>query len=282
MARFELHSNVRLAVLIGVALVVSAILWLVASRSVSMMMDRVHVTRLTEATVNEIRYDSGTIEVAGSRLDTLTTETLPSGLQLAVRPSGRALLKYEGKLFPCGTGKLLSTYPSPIDVAISADLGDSVRFVTERSHLSWPTPFEMNFMTGYAPTWRRHSYCRLTWVKSSGARMEIVWRVRQGLFNQDGWRPAVVKDVSAGVLRITVTEAVDLQDSAAEYLTRNRHWQRSSYQLENRGPSTDRRSEMIAAIHHDDEQSTRPGSGLSVLLLVDYASRKVSGEAAFQ
>jgi hypothetical protein len=272
----------RIAVLLVCVVATGAIFWLVASRSLSLLLDRAHLVRLSAVTVQQVRYDNGTFEVAGSRLDTMTTGTIPSGLGASARSAGRAVLTYQGKSFPCGPGRSLSTPGGLPDILFTPDPGDTVTFINERSHLSWPTPFETNFVTGSVPSWKRNSYCRLTWEKRSRARLEIVWRIEQAWFNEGGWRPKTMEFVYSGLVRVTIVEASDLIAAAVEYLVRTHHWDRSLYRLEDRGPSGDRRGEIIAAIHRDDERGTAPGSGLSLQLLLDYDSRKVTREIAFQ
>jgi hypothetical protein len=276
-----LQSRVRSTLIVGLVAATGVIVWLFAARSLSVLIDRVHTIRIAAVPVNQLRFDNGTIEVAGVRLDTLTRETMPSGLRAALGTNGRVSLVYGGMSFPCGPGRSLSPSWLP-DLVFSPDPGDSVTFTRERSHLSWPTPLEMNFMTGSAPSWKRHQYCRLTWTKRSRARLEILWQIEQGYFNNDGWRPQKIEYVSAGLLRAGITEASDLQDAAVDYLTRTRHWDRSAYRLESRGPAADSSGEIIAAIHRDDESKAHPGSGLSLQLLLDYDSRRVTREIAFQ
>ena len=66
---------------------------------------------------------------------------------------------------------------------------DKVSFTLERSLLSWPTPFEVNFMTGGpVASWRRYLTYRLLWRKGSGARLEMVWCYRQDFIAGEGWK----------------------------------------------------------------------------------------------
>ena len=262
----------RITLFAGLAVAAGALLWLFTARSLGLLIDRVHVSRLSETPVHELAFSRGTFEVAGVSLNSLTTETLPSGLTMTAQ-LGRAVIEYQGQTFPCGPSRGLNFTP---------DAGDAVTLITERSHLSWPVPFEMNFMTGVVPTWKRHCYTRLHWLKRSGARLEIVWRIEQGLFHEGGWRPPTMEYITAGLLRVEIKQAADLQASAIKYLARTRHWERSVYRLESQGPSADGRTEIIAAIHHADEHAARPGAGQSVTLLLDYQTRKVTREMTFQ
>ncbi len=55
------------------------------------------------------------------------------------------------------------------------------------SILSWPTPFDFNFMTGHSPSWKRHLYYRVLWKKPSGAKLEMLWRYEQYFYPGNGW-----------------------------------------------------------------------------------------------
>ncbi len=57
--------------------------------------------------------------------------------------------------------------------------GDTMSAALDRSLLSWPAPYRINWMTGYTPSWQRYIYHRFSWTKASGARLDILWRYRQ-------------------------------------------------------------------------------------------------------
>jgi hypothetical protein len=59
-------------------------------------------------------------------------------------------------------------------------------------------------------------------------------------------------------------------------------WKPDQFRLEERGPGGDGNIEVIAAIHRDDEAAAHPGAGRSLELLVDYKTRQVLREKAFQ
>lgn len=180
--------------------IVLVVTWLVTGRWLTQFTDSIWPLSLTRTNTSLVRFDNRVFQVEQVRLDTLTPETLPSGVTLEVDPSGIATLRYQGKAFRCGSARSVEKG----DIAIVPDKNDRVVFATERSRLSWPTPLEMNFMTGSAPTWRRYLYCRLSWLKADGERLELVWRFRQGYFANDGWRPGTIESGSAGLWRIEI------------------------------------------------------------------------------
>jgi hypothetical protein len=86
---------------------------------------------------------------------------------------------------------------------LAPEPGDETSFTIDRSCLSWPTPFETNFMTGHSPSWKRHLYYRLVWKKRSGAKLEMVWCYEQWFYSTDGWGSgAMLHENSTGLIRV--------------------------------------------------------------------------------
>ncbi len=271
-------------ILLVVTLVAAAgvVIWLYGIRVLSGVIDRLSTNRTAVRPLDQLRYDNGVLEMAGVRLDLMVPGSLPSGFSVAYSGSGRVTFRYDGHEFPCGAGQKQGGPESLPDITFRPDAGDQVTFSTEQSRLTWPTPLEMNFMTGSAASWRRHLYYRLAWLKRSGARLEILWRYEQGYFAPDGWRPPTVEYGSAGFLRASIGQADDLRKAADEYVSRVKHWRQEEYRLESEGPDSAGSAEVIAAIHREDERATQPGSGRSVKLLLDYKTRRVVREIAYQ
>ena len=48
------------------------------------------------------------------------------------------------------------------------------RRYARHSVLSWPTPFDINLMTGQSPSWKRHTYYEILWKKSVGANLRML------------------------------------------------------------------------------------------------------------
>ena len=73
----------------------------------------------------------------------------------------------------------------------------------ERSMLSWPTPLEINFMSGHSPSWKRHLYYRLVWEKSDGGRLEMVWRYEQ-YFYEDWASGFMTRAGTTGLIHVDI------------------------------------------------------------------------------
>jgi hypothetical protein len=275
------HPNLRYVFYCVFAAGGFAILWLFAARWVSLTVDRFHTVLLESPALDHFRYDNGVLELGSTRLYLMTPEFVWSGL-VTISPIGRVALASGGKSFAFGPGQSVPSRSGLPDFRFNPDPGDNVLLTIERSAISWPTPFEMNFMTGVSPSWRRNAYCRLRWSKRSGAKLEMLWRLTQGYYREGGWSPPKIEAITVGLVRTRITEAKDLENAAVQYLSRTKHWDRSEYRLEDRGPSSDSMEEIIFALHRDDEKSPHPGAGRSVELRLGYKSRRVAREIAGQ
>jgi hypothetical protein len=89
--------------------------------------------------------------------------------------------------------------PEPYDIWFAPDPGDSVTFRVAHSALAWPTPFELNFITGKSPSWKRNVYYTLAWRKGDGATLEMVWRYEQWLY--DDWGSPMMTQAGATGLK---------------------------------------------------------------------------------
>jgi hypothetical protein len=138
----------------------------------------------------------------------LSLNNLGPGVSLSVGSTkdNQLALATSGKVFPFGpltsssenTGERLAAAPQS---------GDQALLVDRHSVLSWPTPFDMNFMTGQSPSWKRHTYQEIRWTKSSGAKLQMVWRYEQFFYPGNGWTSGfMTQEGSTGVIRIDVKE----------------------------------------------------------------------------
>ncbi|HEU5238416.1 MAG TPA: hypothetical protein VFU37_14880 [Pyrinomonadaceae bacterium] len=118
---------------------------------------------------------------------------------------GQLFLFTGGKSFRFGP--LLATTRDDVGrvvFAFAPDPEDKASFTIERSLFSWPTPFEVNFMTGGpVPSWRRHLTYRLLWQKRSGEQLEMVWCYRQDFMPSGGWKE-VWPSAVAGLVRVDI------------------------------------------------------------------------------
>ena len=120
----------------------------------------------------------------GSRRWWVTSEVL-----IAADAQHRVTLSSAGRTFTFGPINRSSA--NPTGAAECHDFtpapGDEIAFVKTRSALAWPTPFEFSLMGAPVTSWRRHAYDRLRRKKTSGARLDMVWRDQQGFHAEAGW-----------------------------------------------------------------------------------------------
>jgi len=160
-----------------------------------------------------------TIETASSRINSVVYEGSGTGGILHVNDialslngrngptptvgttkNGELALADSGKVFafgpPRSEAESLATAPPP---------GDDAFIEIRRSILSWPTPFDFNFMTGHSPSWKRHLYYRVLWKKSSGAKLEMLWRYEQYFYPGNGWTSGfMTHEGSTGLIQLDI------------------------------------------------------------------------------
>src|SRR5262249_950782 len=114
-----------------------------------------------------------------------------------------------GKVFAFGPS--LSTAENRSDyLAATPQTGDEAFLVTRRGALSWPTPFEFNFMTGHSPSWKRYLYYEVRWKKPTGATLDMLWRFEQSfygkqLYPDSGWDNGfMTREGSTGLIQIEI------------------------------------------------------------------------------
>ena len=162
------------------------------------MIDRIYTVPLATLQASPIGWNAPDLSV-GPHIPSL------KGLaSLTVDPNNRLILTAAKRTIVLGirAGTIPgSEQPIP---AYAAEPGDTASLTLERSWLSWPTPFEMNFMTGYTHSWRRHLYYRLKWEKASGERLDMLWHFEQGFHRDDGWNQANTDESQTGLIRAEI------------------------------------------------------------------------------
>ena len=196
-------------ILITLAIVIAFIIaflatWIFGGRQISLFLDRFGTIEMTSARINSIAYEgSGTggilhINDLGLSLNDRSGPT-PS---VGTTKNDQLALADRGNVFAFGpvrteTEKLATVPPA----------GDDAFIEIRRSVLSWPTPFEVNFMTGHSPSWKRHLYYRLLWKKPSGANLEMLWRYEQYFYPGNGWASGfMTREGSTGLIEVAINQ----------------------------------------------------------------------------
>ena len=203
----------RRIVLLFVALTVAAVaiaaLWIFQGREISSFVDRFWTVETQSAPIQSVKYvgsGSGGILIVNDL--SLSLDDLRSGMSLSVGSTkdNQLALASNGRVFPFGPlksppmngGEDLATEPPSRDQALVG---------TRHGGLSWPTPFDLNFMSGQSPSWKRHIYQEIRWKKSSGAILLMLWRYEQFHYPGNGWSGGLMTgEGSTGLVQVDISE----------------------------------------------------------------------------
>jgi hypothetical protein len=178
--------------------------WIFCGSQVSLLLDRFCTVETASARINSIAYEgSGTggilhVNDLGLSLNNTNGPT-PS---VGTTKTDQLALADRGKVFPFG-----SVRTDTENLAAVPPTGDSAVIEIRRSILSWPTPFDLNLMTGQSPSWKRYIYYKIRWNKSSGANLEMLWRYEQFFYPHTGWGNGfMTREGSTGLIRLEITK----------------------------------------------------------------------------
>ncbi len=198
-----------LLVIVAVCAVSFAALWIFRGREISSSIDCYWTVEIQSAPIHSVAYEgSGTGGILIINDVSLSLNDAKPGLSLSLGSTkdNQLALASSGKVFAFGTltsaaediGDRLATVPP---------LGDQAFLATRHSVLSWPTPFDLNFMTGKSPSWKRHMYYEIRWNKPSGANLEMLWRYEQFFYSGNGWASGfMTHEGSTGLTQVEIKE----------------------------------------------------------------------------
>jgi hypothetical protein len=199
-----------LAAIFVIVLLASAAgtIWLLKGRQISRFIDRHGIAITSSEEIRSVRYEgNGAGGVLYVNQTALGLNTVVPPLQppsVGSSKDGKLALAAGGKVFPLG---LLPKQDDNATDVLSAvpDPGDDAQIRIGHSKLGWPTTFDMNFMTGASPSWKRHSYQRLSWTKSNGMKLEMLWRYEQNYDTANGWTsPTMIREGESGLIKIEI------------------------------------------------------------------------------
>jgi hypothetical protein len=196
---------ITLAIIVLVVVTLLAI-WIFGGRQISLFIDRFGTIEIASTKIGSIAYEgSGTggwlrVNDLTLGVDDASPKIAPS---FGSTKDNQFALANNGKVF--AFGPLASTTENGGDyLAAAPQAGDDTSLSTRRSILSWPTPFDLNFMTGQSPSWKRHLYYQIRWKKSSGATLEMDWRYEQYFYSRNGWSSHMVREPSTGLIQVDI------------------------------------------------------------------------------
>jgi hypothetical protein len=178
--------------------------WIFSGWQVSLFLDRFGTIEMTSARINSIAYEGsgtgGILHINDLELS-LNDRNGPTP-SVGTTKNEQLALADRGKVFAFG-----SVRSEAENLATTPPTGDDALIEIRRSVLSWPTPFDFNFMTGRSPSWKRHLYYRLLWKKPSGAKLEMLWRYEQYFYPGNGWASGfMTREGSTGLIQVAMKE----------------------------------------------------------------------------
>jgi len=192
---------ITLAILVVCIAAVSAT-WIFRGRQISLFIDRFGTVETASARINSITYEgSGTGGI-------LHINDLALGLNDKNGPTPNIGSTKDGQLALAASGKVFVFGPPRSEaenLAAVPPTNDDALIAFRRSFLSWPTLFDLNFMTGHSPSWKRHLYYQVRWHKQNGAKLEMLWRYEQYFYPGDGWAGGfMTREGSTGLIRVNI------------------------------------------------------------------------------
>jgi hypothetical protein len=198
--------------------VCAGIAWLVWGRQFTLLLDSVATIGHAPLPVSPLRYDGGGFVIGRQSMTFGALDNLPFHLDLECDPANRVILASGGREFTMGPRTNLIDPKGRPDIDLVPESGDELTFVTSRSALPWPTPFEVHFMSR-SPWWKRYVYYRLSWRKPSGAQMDMLWRYEQDYYGvtgygPPGWDEPVMRwNSQTGLIAVSISESRGSADS---------------------------------------------------------------------
>lgn len=185
-------------------------LWIFTGREISSFVDRYWTVESRSQPIQSIEYQgSGTGGILIINDVSLSLNDVRAGLSLSVGSTkdDQLALATSGKVFPFGPLKSSASQETADRLVTAPPPGDEALLATRHSVLIWPASLDMNLMTGQSPSWKRNIYQEIRWKKSSGAKLQMLWRYEQYFYPGKGWTSgSMTREGSTGLIRVEVKE----------------------------------------------------------------------------
>ena len=182
------------------------VFWLAGARPLVMALDTIATTGEAKPTTGPFAGSWGWMSVGETPLELVGPAAESGRLVVRADEGGRVSLYDRDTSFPLGTRQSDGSDPMPLETKFTPDAGDSVTLRVAHSVIAWPTPLELNFMTGNSPSWKRNVYYTLTWKKADGATLTLVWRYEQWFYDDWG-SPQMTRQGVTGLVSMQVDHA---------------------------------------------------------------------------
>jgi hypothetical protein len=197
--------KILITLLILVAFIVTmSIFCIFGGRQLSLSLDRFGTLESAAVPIQSLTYEGGgtggIFHLNDLRLSLAPSDSHSPQPHIGTTKDDQLALSYGGKVFPFGPVRL-GTEMLATDLPADDDASISIR----HSALSWPTLFDTNFMTGQPPSWKRYLYYRLAWKKTTGAKLEMLWRYEQYFYPHNGWNNGMMtREGVTGLVEVAI------------------------------------------------------------------------------
>jgi hypothetical protein len=184
-------------------------IWVFAGSQISLFVDRLGTVEVASMKIHSIAYEGG------GTGGILTVNDLTLSLNDVSPTTSVSIGSTKDNQFALASGGKVFAFGPPVSAGENADErlaavpqpGDEAVLVTRRSAVSWPTLFDLNFMTGQSSSWKRHIYYDLLWKKRSGATLDMRWRYEQYFYPRNGWGSGfMTREGSTGLIRVEINQ----------------------------------------------------------------------------
>jgi hypothetical protein len=195
---------IRIAIVVALIATMS-ILWIFAGRQLSLSVDRFGTIETASIPIQSLTYEGsgagGTLLLKDLRLSLSPADSHVSPPNVGTTKDEQLALSLAGKVFAFGPSR-----PGADNLTTERPANDDASITIRHSYLSWPTLFDINFMTGHSPSWKRHLYYQIVWKKPAGAKLEMLWRYEQYFYPGDGWTTGMMtREGVTGLIRVDIS-----------------------------------------------------------------------------
>ena len=197
----------KAALIIAAVVIALGAVWIFGGRQIVLALDSIATAdHAAPVSAPLIVAGSGWLNVGETPLQ-LARDGEASTVSIDTETGAPVVLHTEGGSFTLGSAQQTEgARAGPYDVAVVPDPGDTVTYAVTHSIMAWPTPLDLNFMTGNSPSWKRNVYYTLAWHKQSGGELKLVWRYEQWFY--DDWASAtMIETGSTGLIRADIRPA---------------------------------------------------------------------------
>jgi hypothetical protein len=198
---------ITLAIVIALFAAISAS-WILGGRQILLWLDGFGTAEVRTLSLSSIVYEGadtgGFFRMEEMILGTTAPDNRQFPISVRSNAQGNFVLTKDDKSFPLGKPREANGVAGR---EFTPDPDDELVLTIRRSVFSWPTPLDINFMSGHSPSWKRHFYYRLRWKKPTGPKLRMIWRFEQYFYPGDGWASGfMTHEGTTGLIKVDIED----------------------------------------------------------------------------